>query len=53
MIAEHEYVSAKTQLAEANIAINEARTLLKALDAEATGGTRLIIRAPMSGGCRK
>ena len=49
MIAEHEYVSAKTQLAEANIAINEARTLLKALGAEATGGTRLIIRAPMSG----
>lgn len=49
MIAEHEYVSAKTQLAEANIAINEARALLKALGAEATGGARLTVRAPMSG----
>jgi cobalt-zinc-cadmium efflux system membrane fusion protein len=46
MIPEHEYVVAKTQLAEANIAVSEAQSLLKALGAEATGGARLTIRAP-------
>jgi cobalt-zinc-cadmium efflux system membrane fusion protein len=49
MIPEHEYVVAKTQLAEANIAVTEAQSLLKALGAEATGGARLTIRAPING----
>lgn len=49
MISEHEYVIAKTQLAEAQIAVIEAQSLLKALGAEATGGTRLTVRAPING----
>ena len=49
MIPEHEYVVAKTQLAEANIAVTEAQSLLKAFGAEATGGTRLTVRAPING----
>lgn len=49
MIPEHEHVIAKTQLAEAQIAVIEAQSLLKALGAEATGGTRLTVRAPING----
>jgi cobalt-zinc-cadmium efflux system membrane fusion protein len=49
MIPEHEHVIAKTQLAEAQIAVSEAQSLLKALGAEATGGTRLTVRAPIKG----
>ncbi|MDO9178117.1 MAG: efflux RND transporter periplasmic adaptor subunit [Agitococcus sp.] len=49
MIPEHEYVTAKTQLAEAQITVTEAKSLLKALGAEATGGTRLTVRAPING----
>ncbi len=49
MIPEHEYVTAKTQLAEAQIAVTEAQSVLKTLDADGTGGTRLTVRAPISG----
>jgi cobalt-zinc-cadmium efflux system membrane fusion protein len=45
----HEHVTAKTQLAQAQIGVTEAQTLLKNLGAEATGGARLTVRAPING----
>ena len=49
VIPVHEHVTAKTQLAQAQIGVTEAQTLLKNLGAEATGGTRLTVRAPING----
>ncbi len=46
---EQDYLVAKNQLAEAQITVTEAQSLLKALGAEATGGTRLTVRAPING----
>ncbi|MCB1657945.1 MAG: efflux RND transporter periplasmic adaptor subunit [Pseudomonadales bacterium] len=49
MSSEHDYMGAKTQLAEAEISLNEAKKLLNILGAKTTGGARLAIRAPMNG----
>ncbi|MEN9648047.1 MAG: cobalt-zinc-cadmium resistance protein CzcB, partial [Actinomycetota bacterium] len=46
---EQDYLIAKNKLAEAQITVTEAQSLLNALGAESTGGTRLTIRAPING----